>query len=82
VLIAISTSGNSPNVVRAVEVAGPLGIHTVGFLGRGGGRLAGRVDLPIVVPSDDTARIQEAHIFLGHVMCALIEKELGVGGWE
>jgi D-sedoheptulose 7-phosphate isomerase len=81
VLIAISTSGNSPNVVRAVEVARPMGIYTVGFLGRDGGKLAPLVDLPIVVPSDETARIQEAHIFLGHVMCALIEKELGVGGW-
>jgi D-sedoheptulose 7-phosphate isomerase len=81
VLIAISTSGNSPNVVRAVEVAKPMGIYTVGFLGRDGGKLAPLVDLPIVVPSDETARIQEAHIFLGHVMCALIEKELGVGGW-
>ncbi|MDL1863024.1 D-sedoheptulose 7-phosphate isomerase [Betaproteobacteria bacterium PRO7] len=82
VLIAISTSGNSPNVVRAVEVAKPMGIYTVGFLGRDGGKLAPLVDLPIVVPSDETARIQEAHIFLGHVMCALIEKELGVGGWD
>lgn len=81
VLIAISTSGNSPNVVRAVEVAKPMGIYTVGFLGRDGGKLAPLVDLPLVVPSDETARIQEAHIFLGHVMCALIEKELGVGGW-
>lgn len=82
VLVAISTSGNSRNVIRAVEVARPMGITTVGFLGRNGGRLAPLVDLPIVVPSEDTARIQEAHIFLGHVMCALIEKELGVGGWE
>jgi D-sedoheptulose 7-phosphate isomerase len=81
VLIAISTSGNSPNVVRAVDVAKPMGIYTVGFLGRDGGKLAPLVDLPLVVPSDETARIQEAHIFLGHVMCALIEKELGVGGW-
>jgi D-sedoheptulose 7-phosphate isomerase len=82
VLIAISTSGNSPNVVRAVEVAKPMGIYTIGLLGRDGGKLAPLVDLPIVVPSDETARIQEAHIFLGHVMCALIEKELGVGGWN
>jgi D-sedoheptulose 7-phosphate isomerase len=81
VLIAISTSGNSPNVIRAVEVAKPMGIYTVGFLGRDGGKLAPLVDLPIVVPAEETARIQEAHIFLGHVMCALIEKELGVGGW-
>lgn len=82
VLVAISTSGNSPNVIRAVEVAKPMGITTVGFLGRDGGKLAPLVDLPIVVPSDETARIQEAHIFLGHVLCALIEQGLGVGGWE
>jgi len=82
VLIAISTSGNSRNVIRAVEVAKPLGIYTVGFLGRDGGKLAALVDLPIVVPSQETARIQEAHIFLGHVFCALVEQALGVGGWE
>lgn len=82
VLVAISTSGNSPNVIRAVEVAKPMGIYTVGFLGRNGGRLAPMVDLPIVVPAEETARIQEAHIFLGHVLCALIEQGLGVGGWE
>lgn len=82
VLVAISTSGNSPNVIRAVEVAKPLGITTVGLLGRNGGRLGPMVDLPIVVPAEETARIQEAHIFLGHVLCALIEQGLGVGGWE
>jgi D-sedoheptulose 7-phosphate isomerase len=82
VLIAISTSGNSRNVIRAVEAAKAIGVYTVGFLGRDGGKLKPLVDLPIVVPSDDTARIQEAHIFLGHVMCGLIEKALGVGGWE
>jgi len=82
VLIAISTSGNSVNVIRAVEVARPIGLTTVGLLGRGGGRLGPMVDLPIIVPSDETARIQEAHIFLGHVLCALIEQHLGIGGWE
>lgn len=82
VLVAISTSGNSPNVIRAVEVAKPMGITTVGLLGRNGGRLGPMVDLPIVVPAEETARIQEAHIFLGHVLCALIEQGLGIGGWE
>lgn len=82
VLIAISTSGNSPNVIRAVEVAKPMGITTVGLLGRGGGQLAGLVDLPIVVASDETARVQEAHIFLGHVLCTLVEHAIGVGGWD
>jgi D-sedoheptulose 7-phosphate isomerase len=82
VLIAISTSGNSPSVIRAVEVAKPMGISTVGLLGRNGGQLRSMVDMPIVVGSDETARIQEAHIFLGHVMCALIEHALGIGGWD
>ena len=82
VLVAISTSGNSMNVIRAVEVAKPMGITTVGLLGRTGGQLGGLVDLPIIVPSEETARIQEAHIFLGHVLCTLIEHGLGVGGWE
>lgn len=81
VLFAISTSGNSRNVIRAVEAAKAGGIYAVGLLGRDGGTLAPMVDLAIVVPSDETARIQEAHIFLGHVLCTLIEKELGVGGW-
>ncbi|MCS7100605.1 MAG: D-sedoheptulose 7-phosphate isomerase [Burkholderiaceae bacterium] len=82
VLVAISTSGNSPNVIRAVEVAKPIGIATVGLLGRNGGRLAALVDIPIVVPAEETARIQEAHSFLGHVFCTLIEHGLGLGGWE
>jgi D-sedoheptulose 7-phosphate isomerase len=82
VLIAISTSGNSPNVIRAVEVAKPMGITTVGLLGRNGGHMGNMVDLPIIVASHETARIQEAHIFLGHVMCVFIEQALGVGGWD
>jgi len=82
VLIAISTSGNSPNVIRAVEVAKPMGITTVGLLGRSGGQLAGLVDLPLIVQAEETARIQEAHIFLGHVLCTLVEHSLGVGGWD
>lgn len=81
VLFAISTSGNSRNVIRAVEVAKAGGVFSIGLLGRDGGKLAPMVDLAIVVPADETARIQEAHIFLGHVLCTLIEKELGVGGW-
>lgn len=78
VLVAISTSGNSENVIRAVESARRNSIHTVALLGRGGGRLGQLVDLPIVIPSDITARIQEAHIFIGHVLCAMVEKELGL----
>lgn len=76
-LLAISTSGNSKNVIRAVEVAKGLGIFTIGLLGRDGGALKDLCDLAIVVDSLTTARIQEAHIFIGHTLCGGIEQELG-----
>ena len=75
-LIGISTSGGSRNVIRAVCRAKTKGIKTVGFLGGTGGELAGIVDLPILVPSDSTQHIQEAHITIGHVLCELIEESL------
>ncbi len=74
VLMAISTSGNSPNVLRAVEVARGQGVATVGLLGRDGGALAEKCDQSIVVPGTDTARIQEMHILIGHILCDLIER--------
>jgi D-sedoheptulose 7-phosphate isomerase len=77
-LLAISTSGNSRNVVRAVETARAAGIQVIGLLGRDGGALRALCDLPIVVPSETTARIQEAHIFIGHTLCALVEEALGL----
>lgn len=77
-LIAISTSGNSANVLRAVEAAKALGIFSLGLLGRDGGRLAGLCDASIIVPHAVTARIQEAHILIGHTLCGLIEAELGL----
>ncbi len=76
VAIAISTSGNSPNVLKAVEVARQKGLITVGFTGKDGGKLAGLVDYAFIVPSNNTARIQEAHITLGHLLCELIEDEM------
>ncbi|RMI06612.1 MAG: SIS domain-containing protein [Calditrichaeota bacterium] len=76
VLIAISTSGNSPNVIEAVHVARQKGIYVVGWLGGAGGRLQPLVDLPLVVPSSTTARIQEAHILIGHIVCQIVETEL------
>lgn len=76
-LVAISTSGNSKNVIRAVEAARLLGISVVGLLGRDGGKLKALVDIAIVVPSAVTARIQEAHILIGHTLCGLIEEQLG-----
>ncbi len=76
VAIAISTSGNSPNVLRAAEAANELGLTTIAWTGGGGGKLAGLVDYPFVVPSTVTARIQESHITLGHVLCELIEDHI------
>jgi D-sedoheptulose 7-phosphate isomerase len=76
IAIAISTSGNSPNVLRAVETARHRGLVTVGWTGGKGGKLAALVDHVFVVPSDVTARIQESHITLGHVLCELIEEAL------
>jgi D-sedoheptulose 7-phosphate isomerase len=79
VLVAISTSGNSPNLTRAVTTARERDITTVGLLGRGGGALASLVHLAIVVPSDNTQRIQEGHITLGHIICDLVERMLSPG---
>jgi D-sedoheptulose 7-phosphate isomerase len=76
VAIAISTSGNSPNVLEAVAAARQRGLATIGLAGRGGGKLATCVDVPIVVPSDRTPRIQETHIAVIHVLCELIDEAL------
>lgn len=76
IAIAISTSGNSPNVLKGVEAARAAGLVTVGWTGGTGGKLAKLVDYPFVVPSTVTARIQESHITLGHVLCELIEEGL------
>jgi len=77
-LMAISTSGNSENVVRAVEVARDLGIRTIGLLGHDGGRLGRLCDHAIVVPDRVTARIQEAHLLIGHTICGAVEQQLGL----
>lgn len=76
VAIAISTSGNSGNLVEAVHAAKDHGLSTVGLLGKGGGKLQFLVDAAIIVPSDDTPRIQETHITVGHILCALVEEAL------
>lgn len=76
VIIAISTSGRSPNILRGVETARAQGCYTVGFTGKSGGKLANRVDLLLGVPSEDTQRIQEAHGLLGHMYCELVERIL------
>jgi D-sedoheptulose 7-phosphate isomerase len=75
-LVAISTSGRSQNVLRAVAGATRLGVSTVALTGEGGGPLADLVDIAIRVPSSDSQRIQEAHIAIGHVICYLVERLL------
>ncbi|HSB67789.1 MAG TPA: D-sedoheptulose 7-phosphate isomerase [Candidatus Methylomirabilis sp.] len=79
-VVAISTSGSSPNVLRAVEAARRLGCRTVGLTGGSGGALAKAVDDAFVVPSQETPRIQETHITLGHALCALVEELCVRGG--
>jgi len=76
VLLAISTSGNSPNVVKAVEMAHRKGMKVIGFLGGNGGKLKTTVDLPIVIPSANVQRIQEGHITIAHIICELVEDKL------
>jgi len=76
IAIAISTSGNSANVLKGVEAARTIGMATIAWTGGSGGKLAAMVDHPFVVPSKVTARIQETHITLGHVLCELIEEQL------
>ena len=76
VAIAISTSGNSPNVLKGVETARECGLITIGWTGGTGGKLAAMVDHGFVVPSAVTARIQEIHITLGHVLCELIDEQI------
>ena len=80
VLIGLSTSGNSENVVEAFRLAKELGISTVAFTGESGGILRNLADILINVPSNDTPRIQEAHIMVGHIICELVEKEFVVNG--
>jgi len=78
VLVAISTSGNSENVLRALISANVLGVKTIALLGKDGGRAKELADLSMVIPSNSTARIQEAHILIGHILCDMIEQELGL----
>jgi len=76
ILIGISTSGNSKNVLRAIEEANKIGMITVGMTGRTGGKMKDICKYLINIPSDDTPRIQEAHITVGHIICELVEREL------
>ena len=76
VLVAISTSGNSANILEAVTMAKSLGVHVVALTGEKGGKLRDHCDILLNVPSHDTPRIQESHILIGHVICENIEKDL------
>ena len=78
VLIGTSTSGNSPNVILAVEKARELQMRTIAFVGGTGGKLTDLTEIVLKVPSRTTARIQEMHIFLGHLFCELLEQRLGL----
>jgi D-sedoheptulose 7-phosphate isomerase len=74
ILVALSTSGDSPNVIRGLEAGRIRGAYLVAFTGETGGQLAGKVDLLLNVPSEDAQRIQECHITIGHIACSLIER--------
>ena len=76
VLVGISTSGNSANILRAFEAARKLGVQTIALTGESGGRMQSLADMLLNVPSNDTPRIQECHILIGHIICELVEREM------
>jgi len=76
VFIGISTSGNSPNIIKALEACKEKGIISIGFTGMSGGKMAELCDYCIKVPSNETPRIQEVHILIGHILCLIVEEEM------
>jgi D-sedoheptulose 7-phosphate isomerase len=76
VFIALSTSGNSSNIIEGIKEANQKGIVTIGLTGRSGGMMSSLCDLILKIPSDETPRIQEAHILVGHIICSIIENSL------
>ena len=76
ILLALSTSGNSKNIIRAIEKANSRGLITIGFSGNDGGAMQNLCKYNLIIPSDNTARIQEAHILVGHIICKLIEQKM------
>jgi D-sedoheptulose 7-phosphate isomerase len=76
VLVGLSTSGNSANIVKAFEVARSKGVITIGLTGSTGGQMKGVSDILLNVPSNDTPRIQESHIMIGHIICQLVEEQI------
>ena len=77
ILVVITTSGKSENIKKVILQAKKMGIKTIGLLGKGGGDCKNILDIPIIVPSENTARIQEMHILIGHLICEIVEKKLG-----
>jgi len=75
VVVGISTGGSSGNVISALQLAKKLGCQTIGFSGRGGGEMNELCDVNLVIPAEDTPRIQEMHIVIGHILCHIIEQE-------
>jgi D-sedoheptulose 7-phosphate isomerase len=75
ILIGLSTSGNSENIVKAFDTAREKGITTIGMTGEGGGKMAPLSDYLVCIPSKNTPRIQEAHMLLGHIICQLVEEQ-------
>jgi D-sedoheptulose 7-phosphate isomerase len=78
IAIAISTSGNSPNVLKGLEAAHSAGLFTIGLSGKTGGKMISRADLCICIPSETTARVQEAHILIGHILCGIVEQLVAI----
>jgi D-sedoheptulose 7-phosphate isomerase len=76
IAVAISTSGNSPSVIEAVTIARKMGIYTIGLTGASGGRIRELVDVLIAAPSDETPRVQECHILVGHALCDAVERAI------
>ncbi len=76
VLVAISTSGNSRNILNAIEMAKTMGVKVIAMTGESGGAMRDRADILLNVPSADTPRIQECHILIGHILCELVENEM------
>ncbi|QUX98235.1 phosphoheptose isomerase [Marinomonas sp. CT5] len=79
VFLGISTSGNSPNILKGIEAAKDMGITTIGLTGQTGGKMADQCDLCIKIPSTSTPRVQESHIIIGHIICAYIEQVIFKG---
>lgn len=78
VLVVITTSGNSKNIIKVLLQANKMGVKSIGLLGKDGGKCKNLVDLSLIVPSNSTARIQETHILIEHLLCELVENKLGL----